>query len=352
MNRGRIIKVVAVALLISMVFPLIVAAEPPPPGEPSPLSPVIMPNESFEGFVFPPSGWKVIQTNTNQTWMQLGLSYFLPHSGVQAAVVIADADPQDEVLLTPKVSGAGMAVIFSSMTLDVAKCKPEDGVCDLEVWLVKGAWDVGAGNDVLLGTVDSAWTENGEWEFTAYIVDLSRYYRPVRIGFRYKGQAGGWIAVDDVTIIAYQWMNRNPSFEDGGKMPKAWQGKNLTALDKRDNNKFKTGSWSFKMKGSRAKKSLFQAMDYPGYANDILAVMGCSKSNNAKAGRPYQVVATIFHRDGSRERHKIKFTPGTHGWECKAKGILTKEPYKRIKLEIRYWRQTGKAWFDDVVVAH
>jgi len=350
MNRGRIIKVVAVALLISMLFPPTVAAEPPPPREPSPLSPMLVPYESFEGWEFPPSGWTVKQKNANQTWRQLG--YPLPaHSGVRAAYVLPDANPQKELLLTPKFYAPYVVLSFYHLTGSWATCKPVDGVCDLEVWIVKGAW--GGGDDMKLGTVDISWAADNTWYRTTAPLFLESlgFHKPIRIGFRYKGQAGNYVALDEVTIYASPFLNKNYSFEYGGKMM-GWKKKSLTAKDKRDNNKFKTGSWSFKMVGSSAKKSLVQTMNYTGHVNDILTVYGCSKPKNAKAGRPYQVVATIFHRDGSREKHVVKFTPGTHPWECKGKGIITKEPYKQIKLEIRYWRQTGKAWFDDVVVAH
>jgi len=356
MNRGRIIKVVAVALLISMVFPLTVAAEPPPPGEPSPLSPVVMPNESFEGWAFPPSGWKVIQTNANQIWRQYGIPDLMPYSGFEAAVVLPDSSAQDEVLLTPKIYAPFFYVLLSSMTTSMAACGPVNGVCDLEVWVVRGAWDAGAGNDILLGNLDSAWTASGTWVRRPLSVALESFgiYKPVRIGFRYVSTAGGGsiIALDDVTIIAFSVLNTNLGFERGGTMPKGWKGKNLTAKDKRDNTKFKTGSWSFKMVGSRAKKSLFQTIKLPGYANDSFTLYGCSKSKNAKAGRPYQVVATVYHRDGSKQRHRIKFTPGTHGWECKTKSFVAKEAYKRINLEIRYWKQGGRAWFDVVAIMH
>ncbi len=362
-EMNRIIKVLVVGLLVLMAFPLVVAAdEPPPPEGPSIESLVLLPNgpsiespvlfsESFEGFAFPPSGWSVIQTNADMTWMQLGLPFLLPNSGAEAAVVIADTDPQDEVLLTRKVYAPYIYVLFSSMTNSLATCGPNDNVCDLEVWLVKGAWDAGAGNDIYLVTVDGSWTANNTWLRGAVSLNLEGLgiYKPVRIGFRYVGLNGAAIALDDVTIIP-AILNKNYSFERGGVMPTGWTGQNLTTKDKRDNSQHVGGSWSFKMVGSSANKSLIQTMKYSGYMNDFVYLIGYSMSENAKAGRPYQVVVTVHHLDGSTESHKIKFSSGTHVWEPKSTAFLTKEPYNRIDLEIRYWNQTGKAWFDLVLV--
>jgi hypothetical protein len=177
-------------------------------------------------------------------------------------------------------------------------------------------------------------------------------YKPIRLGFRYVGLSGAAIALDDVTIIP-AILNKNYSFERGGTMPTGWTGQNLTAQDKRDNSQHMHGSWSFKMVGSSANKSLIQTMNYSGYMNDFVYLGGTSMSENAKAGQaghPYQVVVTVYHLDGSKESHKIKFSSGTHVWESKGAAFLTKEPYNRIDLEIRYWNQTGKAWFDWVLV--
>ncbi len=369
-EMNRIIKVVAIALLVAMVFPLVVAAdEPPPPEGPSIESPmlvplggfegfefappegpsiesaVLVPQESFEGFEFPPSGWSVKRTNANQTWRQLGWPFPF-YSGTRAAYVLPDPGLQREVLLTPQFYAPYVTVVFSSLTMSSATCQPDNNVCDLEVWFVKGAW--GGGDDIGPLTVDSLWVADNTWYRAAAAISLEPTINtPIRIGFRYVGQAGAPIAIDDVTVIASPILNKNYSFEYGGTQF-GWTRQNLATKDKRDSSQHFHLNWSFKMVGSSANKSLLQTMNYSGHGSEYLVLSGCSMSQNAKAGRPYQVVATVHHQDGSTESHKIKFSSGTHSWECKAAAILTKEPYDRIDLEIRYWNQGGKAWFDYV----
>ncbi len=376
MDRRGTWRVIAVAFLISMAFPLVVAADEPPPEGPSiespmlvPLesfegwefpppegpsiqSPMVLPNESFEGFAFPPSGWAVKQKNVNQTWVQRGHPFLWPNSGVQAAVVYPHSDPQKEVLLTPKIYAPNIYLILHTMTTSVATCGTLGDACDLEVWVVRGAW--GGGDDLYQGVFDGSWTTDNTWVRNSFFIGLEGMgiYKPIRIGFRYVGQNGAMIALDDVTVIAVNALNKNWSFERGGTMPTAWEGRNLTALDKRDDSQAWSGSWSFKMKGSSANKTLIQTISISGHAHDRLMLWGCSKSVNAVAGRPYEVIAIIYHRDGSREIHKIKFASGSHDWQLENKTILTKEPYNRIDLEIRYWNQGGKAWFEGVQITH
>lgn len=157
-------------------------------------------SEGFEGGAVPPGGWTLDVTNPGYTW---GIHTYDPHSGTYAADVLYDPalTPQDEVLLTPELPAMTSATLefwsFGSIYWGIT---PYDNY-DLEVWIVVGDWDAGAGDDIFLAKADDDWVNNWVWSLTS--IDLSSYLpaaQPVRIGFRYKGVDGAQAALDDIKI--------------------------------------------------------------------------------------------------------------------------------------------------------
>ncbi len=153
--------------------------------------------EGFEGGIVPPAGWTRVQTNPRQTWKIATVG--LPHSGTYAADVEYDDQLgwQDELLLSPALDLSTGNLDFWSMG-SVYWCRDTYDNCDLEVWLVVGGW--GGGDDVYVMTADGGWPAN--WTWTHSVVSLDPYLpgTPVRIAFRYLGQDGAQVKLDDITL--------------------------------------------------------------------------------------------------------------------------------------------------------
>ena len=65
---------------------------------------------------------------------------------------------------------------------------------------MKGSWDGGSDDDILLGKADDDWRASFEWSLTTFELTEQVLGKPVRIGFRYKGQRGDLIVLDDIQI--------------------------------------------------------------------------------------------------------------------------------------------------------
>ncbi len=193
------------AAVLAAALPAL-ATEPKAPSGPSSSDPAkytpkpnaILITEGFETLV-PPTGWTLQSTHTGQlTWYRS--TAITPHGGVAGAAV--DYDPalvtQDEWLLTPVQNLAAAATTLSFWSFgSLYWCRDTNNNCDLEVWLVVGA--VGGGDDVLLGLADPSWTANWTWAQTTFDI-TAQMPRNAAIGFRYHGNDGAQIALDDVTL--------------------------------------------------------------------------------------------------------------------------------------------------------
>ena len=146
----------------------------------------------------------------------------------------------------------------------------------------------------------------------------------------------------------------NSSFEEGGPRPDGWTGKSLTLKDKRVCRKARKGSCSFKMVGTRVKKSLMQMLNISGSAGDGFTLSAWSRAKNpSPAGGVYSLQATVFHTDGTKRRYKKRFAKRTHDWQLRKKTFTITKDYSKIVVFLRYQRQSGKAWFDNVrLIAH
>jgi hypothetical protein len=139
------------------------------------------------------------------------------------------------------------------------------------------------------------------------------------------------------------------SFEERGRIPRPWRGKNLTLKDKRVCDTAHDGSCSFRMLGTTAKKFLRQVVTASGKAGDSFTLSAWSKAKKPlRKGGPYCLAAKVFHRDGTKKTYRVCFAKKTHGWQRRSKTFTTVKRYNKIVVFLRYVKQGGTAWFDDV----
>lgn len=156
----------------------------------------ILTSEGFEEGTMPPSGWTLIKTNPDNTWI---ITNALQHTGTYSAGVNWDSANQDEVLLTPVLPMTSARLRFWSAG-SLYWCRDDHDNCDLEIWIVVGSWDDGAGDDIFVGKADDDWPADFEWALTIFELTQQLPGKPVRIGFRYKGLDGDAIVIDDIQI--------------------------------------------------------------------------------------------------------------------------------------------------------
>ncbi len=162
--------------------------------------------EGFEDGVMPPPGWTYLQTNPYLTWK---VDDYLPHSGTYHALVPYDwRELQDEVLLSASFTATSGSVSLWSYGSPYW-CRETYDLCDLEVWLVNGAWDWGGGDDVYLGQTDPDWTDEFTWSHSTFDFSAHACGTPARIALRYTGYDGAEISVDDI-LIDYSLVCNDP----------------------------------------------------------------------------------------------------------------------------------------------
>ncbi len=310
--------------------------------------------EGFEGGVVPPAGWTLKKTNAAATW---GISGWSPHGGLYSASCPAAAknQRQNEVLITGYLYFPGCPATLTLWSMGPASCGDLSGnTCDLKVWLVRGDWDGGKVNDILLGKADAGWDTDWTWALSNFTLTESLIKRPFRIAFQYKAPKGvskAPIYLDDIAISGCYDLVKNRSFEDGPAIPAHWQGVNLGLNDKRDDT---TGNWdscSFRMRGSAANKALKQIVNIPGPAGYSFDLYGYSKAEGPDpSGGPYCLEAKVFHKDGTTKSYQAHFSKTSHDWAFTKKSFTTVKPFNKIEIYLRYADQTGRAWFDDVTL--
>lgn len=142
----------------------------------------------------------------------------------------------------------------------------------------------------------------------------------------------------------------NGSFEEvNERVPVPWSGKKLGRNDGRVTQTASTGDSSFMMNGTVANKRLRQVLRISGSGGDSFILGGLSKADGAaSSGGFYGLEAKFFYNDGTRKTYRVAFTKGSHDWEYKEKVFTAGKKYKKVVVTLRYARQSGKAWFDDI----
>ncbi len=164
------------------------------------------------------------------------------------------------------------------------------------------------------------------------------------------------LGTSDAAAIKISWWENlgtmplsNGSFELGPRIPTPWQGQKLTLKDKRVCTTHYDGQCSFLMVGSTANKALKQVVNISGNAGDSFTLKGRSKAQNPSAsGGAYCLEAKVFHTDATKKTYKACFTKSTHGWQLKQKTFTTEKDYTKIEVYLRYAKQSGQAWFDQI----
>ena len=106
------------------------------------------------------------------------------------------------------------------------------------------------------------------------------------------------------------------------------------------------------MVGTEARKSLRQVVRISGSAGDTFTLRGWSKANNpSRRGGAYCLQAKVFHTDGTKKTYRACFTKRTHGWQHRHKTFTAAQDYNQIVVLLLYFRQSGRAWFDNVQLA-
>ncbi len=143
----------------------------------------------------------------------------------------------------------------------------------------------------------------------------------------------------------------NNSFENGAALPILWRGSNLTELDRRVGKVFHAGTRSFRFIGGPADKSLRQIITHGGAAGERLALGAWSKAagTNPKGGA-YRIEAKVVHADKSVKRYRAGFAKASHPWQYREVTFTTEQAYTKIIVYLRYARQTGRAFFDEVML--
>lgn len=341
MNWRRFLKPVLAVLCLSLLLPLAAMAS-------------VNFMEGFEGGVMPPAGWTLKTTNAAATW-QISGSFW--HSGSKSASCPATAQSkrQNEVLISRYLYFQGCSATFTFWSMGAKSCRDDqDDTCDLKIWLVRGNWDRGKVNDILLGKAENDWTSDWDWAQSSFTLQESWTRKPFRIAFQYKAPKGvskAPIYLDDIAGSGCYDLVKNRSFEDGPAIPAYWQGVNLGPPDIQVCNTGYCSTCSFRMRGSKANKALTQTVNIPGAAGYSFKLYGYSKAESPNpSGGPYCLEAKVFHKDGTTKLYRAPFNKTTHDWKFASKTFTTAKPFKKIEVYLRYANQTGRAWFDFVTL--
>ena len=167
--------------------------------------------EGFEANLMPPASWTRVQTNPAFTWKisTIGTSY----EGIHSADVEYDPDlvPQNEVLFTP-VLNPPIAILDFWSSGSLYWCRETHDNCDLNIWIVIGAWDGGMVDDIFVGEADADWTGNFIWSNSTFDLTPLLPGVPFRIAFQYIGVDGAQIKLDAITLADYlPWLSENPT---------------------------------------------------------------------------------------------------------------------------------------------
>lgn len=120
--------------------------------------------------------------------------------GAWSARVRWQGTDQNEVLFSPYFSIQPSSFTFATKgSLTYCGGAP-GGYCDLKVWLVRGNWDGGVYDDVLLGYADEFWPADATWVTATLNITASLNNLPSRIAFQYVGNQGDNAYIDNITI--------------------------------------------------------------------------------------------------------------------------------------------------------
>ena len=156
----------------------------------------ILLEEGFEGGVMPPAGWTKIDYNYNKKWQIVNTTTYPQYvaNGTYAAAVLRSiTSPQDEKLVSPTVA-----------------IDPDAELVQLSFNVYSWTLQTGATLQVLAQTAlrqDVLWDMivDESWDTQMYrqvIINVSQYAgHSVIFTWRYVGQAGPNVAIDDIIVV-------------------------------------------------------------------------------------------------------------------------------------------------------
>ncbi|WP_349407797.1 polymorphic toxin-type HINT domain-containing protein [Pseudalkalibacillus sp. SCS-8] len=139
--------------------------------------------------------------------------------------------------------------------------------------------------------------------------------------------------------------------QDG--LPDNWKSSSSNGSeDGLDTSVSKTKKNSVYIEGNTTSSQFFvQEFNIPGKKGDKLIWSGYSKSENVtNTSGKYDILMRIDYTDGTTHWNSAYFNTGTHDWEFSEDSKVTDKDYNGFAVYTRLKNETGKAWFDDIVV--
>jgi len=176
--------------------------------------------EGFENGGGIPPEWDRKVGDVNYSWKTTNA---LSYEGLQAATVEYDPDlhPQDEVLLSWQIKGSDVSVAFAFM--GSYYWGVSQGHYQVSLWAVRGEWDSGTGDDILitenimedhLQYDDESWT----WVPVRYNLPPELNNTTFRLAFHYQGIDGAQFCLDKVCIEGMQQTGCACTMDDSGAL--------------------------------------------------------------------------------------------------------------------------------------
>lgn len=188
------------------------------------------------------------------------------------------------------------------------------------------------------------------WRAREIDVVVPAAFTDVVVRLRVERQAGA-VWWDRVRLVRQEL--RNGSFERGDDAPLDWTLDGATAASGITTRYVRAGRASLQLgalPGSVIAAS--QTLELAGPAGDLVRVGGWSRSaGTARDGGDVKLQVAFEHPDGSVTRRDVRFPRTPHDWRYAERLVAVSAAYDRVTLRAVVARQSGTAWFDDLVLA-
>ncbi|HEX9775816.1 MAG TPA: SpoIID/LytB domain-containing protein [Actinomycetota bacterium] len=190
-----------------------------------------------------------------------------------------------------------------------------------------------------------------EWRYAEARFSVPADATSIIVQLRVKRQRG--VAYFDGLVLAPQQLApglaANAGFELGNPVPADWR------FVRGDGVRATTailGEHSLRLDGAPSvDRYALQRLPLAGEKGDRYQLAAWNRLQGSSAdGGPVRVWAKVHHIDGTVSKHRLDFARTPHDWKRSALTFQTSRAYDRIDLFVRYADQTGKAWFDGIVL--
>ena len=167
-----------------------------------------------------PAGWKAQTVNKEYSWK---VTDFPVYEGERIVTVEYDPDlnSQDELLMSWEFEGENVMVSFAFMGSYYWGVSKDNYTVSL--WVVRGEWDGGAGDDILISENilkdhlkydDESWV----WLPVCYALPQEINSQKVKLAFRYQGLDGAQFSLDKICVKGISDTVCDCSTQDGGTL--------------------------------------------------------------------------------------------------------------------------------------